>query len=155
MRIITKSVEETIGVGRWAGMLAKAGCCICLDGDLGSGKTHLTKGIALGLGVDEAITSPTFTIVQEYESHLPLFHFDWYRLEDEEELFAMGFSDYLRRDGVMVIEWAEHIASALPSDRLHIRLSYGEKENERILSMESFGKTSSKLLQGLKAKLEG
>ena len=93
--------------------------------------------------------------MQEYESHLPLFHFDWYRLEDEEELFAMGFSDYLRRDGVMVIEWAEHIAFALPLDRLHIRLSYGEKENERILSMESFGKTSLKLLQGLKAKLEG
>ncbi len=141
----TNNVEETVKLGELLGSFAQKGDCICLDGDLGAGKTHLTKGIAIGLGIDEEITSPTFTIVQEYESSLPLFHFDWYRLADEDELYAMGFSDYGRRGGVMVIEWAYNIPSALPKDYLHIRISYGESEDERVLCFEANGKRAQEL----------
>ncbi len=107
-----------------------------LVGDLGAGKTTLAKAIARGLGVSETLTSPTFTIVQEYETgRLPLYHFDVYRVNDEDELFEIGLEDYFHKGGVCLIEWADLIEDLLPEDVITINLSYGEGEGERICSI--------------------
>ena len=105
---------------------AEPGDIIALIGDLGTGKTALTKYIAEGLGITEEVISPTFTIVKEYRSgRIPLFHFDVYRLGSGEELLDIGAEDYLEDGGVSVIEWADIVADVLPADSLVIRLEYG------------------------------
>lgn len=147
MQIITHSVEETVQLGELIGSFLKEGMCICLDGDLGAGKTHLTKGIAKGLGISEDITSPTFTIIQEYDARLKLFHFDMYRLSDESELYAIGFEDYLKQQGVLVIEWSPIARRILPEDRLEIGMEYTEMANERRISFRSSGKKSQILVE--------
>lgn len=111
----------------------KAGDVIALTGDLGAGKTAMTRAVARGLGITSPVTSPTFTIVQEYEGgRLPLYHFDIYRVHDEDELFEIGFDDYLHGGGVCMIEWADLAEDLLPENTMNLRLSYGEGENERI-----------------------
>ena len=113
---------------------AVPGQVIALIGDLGAGKTTLTKYIAEGLGVTEHVQSPTFTIVREYYSgRLPLYHFDVYRIEDEEEI---GYEEYFYGDGLCVVEWADKIEELLPEDTKIIRLSYGGAEEERIAEDE-------------------
>ncbi len=120
---------EQFGVS--LGENAKEGTVIALLGDLGVGKTTLTKSIAKGLGVKEHITSPTFSIVKEYDSgRLPLYHMDLYRISDESELFYLGFEDYVYSKGVSVIEWADR-AEELPDDTMYIELSYGDGEEKR------------------------
>ena len=132
-RLILKNSEETDLLGkRIAGQL-EPGSVIALTGPLGVGKTALTQAIARGLGVTERLTSPTFTVVLEYETgRLPLFHFDVYRVNDPDDLFELGFEEYLHRDGVCVIEWADLIEDLLPEGCMRIDLSYGEGEDERI-----------------------
>ena len=111
----------------------KAGDVIALTGDLGAGKTAMTRAVARGLGINGPVTSPTFTIVQEYEGgRLPLYHFDIYRVHDEDELFEIGFDDYLHGSGVCMVEWADLAPDLLPENTINLRLSYGEGENERI-----------------------
>jgi ATPase, YjeE family len=111
----------------------RAGDVLALIGDLGTGKTTLTKYIAKGLGIDEVITSPTFTIVREYRSgRLPLFHFDVYRIEDPEEMFEIGYEDYFFGSGVCVVEWADQIMELLPEDAKIIYIDRGAQETERI-----------------------
>lgn len=111
----------------------KAGDVVALFGDLGTGKTTLTKYIAEGLGITEMITSPTFTIVCEYHSgRLPLYHFDVYRLESGEDMFEIGADEYFDGDGVCIVEWADKVAEVLPDETLCVFLEYGEKEGERI-----------------------
>lgn len=106
---------------------------VALVGDLGTGKTTLTKYIAEGLGIKERITSPTFTIVCEYHSgRLPLYHFDVYRLENADDLFEIGAEEYFYAGGVSVVEWADRVAEILPDDALCVFMEYGEKEGERI-----------------------
>ena len=108
------------------------GDVVALIGDLGTGKTALTKYIAEGLGVKEEISSPTFTIIKEYKSgRLPLYHFDVYRLGSGEELLDIGAEDMLEGDGACVIEWADIVADVLPEDSLVVSLDYGADENER------------------------
>lgn len=131
MEFYVKNIEETINLGFSIGKLLKSGDIICLTGDLGTGKTHITKGIANGLGVKEHITSPTFTIVNEYDSgRLKLYHFDVYRVSEPDEIYAIGFDDYIFSDGVSIIEWANYIEEILPNEYLHILiekdLSMGE-----------------------------
>lgn len=131
MEFYVKNIEETINIGLSIGNLLKSGDIICLTGDLGTGKTHITKGIAKGLGVKEHITSPTFTIVNEYDSgRLKLYHFDVYRVSEPDEIYAIGFDDYIFSDGVSIIEWANYIEEILPNEYLHILiekdLSMGE-----------------------------
>ena len=117
------SVEETTKLGISLGRLLNAGDIICLTGDLGTGKTHITKGIAQGLEITDYITSPTFTIVNEYDSgRLKLNHFDVYRVSDPDEIYAIGFDDYIFSDAVSVIEWANYIEEILPKDYLHINI---------------------------------
>src|SRR5215831_14773745 len=107
MILMSASLERTYALGRALGELARAGDVILLEGALGAGKTALTQGIGLGLGIAATINSPTFTILKEYEGRLPLYHFDLYRLDEPDELYELGFEDYFRGDGVCVVEWAE------------------------------------------------
>lgn len=124
------SEEDTRKLGLRIAEAAEPGDIVALIGDLGTGKTALTKYIAEGLGITEEVISPTFTIVKEYRSgRLPLFHFDVYRLSSGEELLDIGAEDYLDGNGLSVIEWADIVADVLPEDALVICLEYGEGDN--------------------------
>lgn len=124
MELIVNNIDETIAIGRQIGELAKAGDIICLTGDLGSGKTHFTKGIALGLNIRDDITSPTFTIVNEYDGgRLKLNHFDVYRVNDPDEIEAIGFDEYIFSEAVTVIEWANYIDVLIPEESLNISIT--------------------------------
>lgn len=129
MVIETNSPEETFELGRQLGQKASAGEVYTLIGDLGVGKTVLTQGIAKGLGIDEPISSPTFTIVQVYESgRIPFYHFDVYRIGDVEEMDEIGFDDYVYGEGLTMIEWANLIQEILPEHYSQITI---EKDLER------------------------
>lgn len=131
-RIAIKNTRETEAFGKELAAMAKPGTVIALVGDLGTGKTTLTKAIAQGLGVKEEVTSPTFTIVQEYKSgRLPLYHFDVYRINDTEEMYELGYEEYFYGDGLCVVEWADQIEELLPEDALRVYLEYGASSEER------------------------
>lgn len=110
------SVADTRRLGERLGHLLRAGDVILLTGDLGAGKTALTQGVGRGLGIAQTINSPTFTILKEYEGRAPLYHFDLYRIEDPEELLALGFDRYFEGDGVCIVEWAERAEVGEPGD---------------------------------------
>ena len=129
MVIETNSPEETFRVGKELGEKAYAGQVFTLTGDLGVGKTVFTQGLAKGLGIEEPVNSPTFTIVQVYEDgRLPFYHFDVYRIGDVEEMDEVGFEDYVMGDGVSLIEWADLIEEILPEKRTRILI---EKDLEQ------------------------
>lgn len=129
MVLETRSPEETFRVGMRLGQEAKAGQVFTLTGDLGVGKTVFTQGLAKGLGIEEAVNSPTFTIVQIYEGgRLPFYHFDVYRIGDIEEMDEVGFEDYVMGEGVSLIEWANLIEEILPDKRTEILI---EKDLEK------------------------
>lgn len=120
----THSPQETRALGAWLARQLKPGDVVCLWGDLGAGKSELTRGIAAGLGVTAPVTSPSFTIMNVYtDGTAPLYHFDWYRLESSEELYEMGMDEYLGGDGVAVVEWPGVCPDALPETRLDVTLS--------------------------------
>ena len=132
----SNSWEDTFNLGKRLGEAARAGQVYCLDGDLGVGKTVFTQGFAQGLGIEEPVGSPTFTIVNEYEGgRLPLFHFDLYRMDSPEELFDIGWEDYLARGGVCAVEWSENVAEALEADCLRVDIRRGERDNQRIITV--------------------
>ena len=129
MIIETFSTDETYEFGRKMGSEARPGDVYCLNGDLGVGKTVFTQGFAAGLGIREAVSSPTFTIVQEYDGkEMPFYHFDVYRIGDVEEMDEIGFEDYVYGEGVCLIEWAELIREILPDDFVSISI---EKDLEK------------------------
>ena len=129
MVLETRSPEETFRVGMRLGQEAKAGQVFTLTGDLGVGKTVFTQGLGKGLGIEEAVNSPTFTIVQIYEGgRLPFYHFDVYRIGDIEEMDEVGFEDYVMGEGVSLIEWANLIEEILPEKRTEILI---EKDLEK------------------------
>ena len=131
--VLLKNEADTRALGLKIADAMEPGDVVALIGDLGTGKTALTRYIAEGLGISGAISSPTFTIVKEYRSgRLPLYHFDVYRLGSGEELLDIGAEEMLEGDGACVIEWADIVADVLPEDALAIRLDYGENEGERI-----------------------
>lgn len=130
---ITSSQEETFDVGYELGKKAKKGDIFGLIGDLGTGKTILAKGIAKGLGINEEITSPTFTLLEVYEAAIPLYHFDLYRISDDSELENLFFEEYWYDDGVSVIEWAERAMKRLPNDIFIIKLEYTGKNRRKII----------------------
>ena len=123
MRIITKSEEETLRIGSVIGERLKPGDIINLNGELGAGKTHITKGIARGLGVDDYITSPTFIIVNQYEGRIPLYHFDVYRINDIDEMYEIGFDEYLYGNGVCIVEWGNIVDELLPGSAIRIDIN--------------------------------
>ncbi len=128
-----QNAEETEAFGLALAKRLKAGDIIAMTGNLGAGKTTLTKSIAAGLGIEEMVNSPTFTIVQEYRGgRLPLYHFDVYRVSDPDELFEIGYEDYFFGDGVCVVEWANQIEELMPEYTIWIDISYGKQEEERI-----------------------
>ena len=130
MEFIVDSVAKTINIGKKIGGLARSGDIICLNGDLGSGKTHFTKGIAKGLGISDNITSPTFTIVNEYEGRIKLYHFDVYRVNDPDEISEMGFDEYIFGEGVSVIEWSNYIKEIIPEECMNINIIKMPKEDD-------------------------
>ena len=137
--VITNSAAETRALGERLAKQLKAGDVILLEGELGAGKSELARGVARGLGVQETVTSPSFTILNVYVSgRLPLYHFDWYRLESDEELYELGMDEYLGGDGVALVEWPERCPDAVPEDCLLIRIE-AEGEQVRRITEETHG----------------
>ena len=134
MEYLSHSPEETEQLGEQLGRTLRPGSVVAYRGDLGMGKTAFTRGLARGLGCTCRVTSPTFTIVNEYSGALPLFHFDMYRLPDADALFDIGWEDYLDRGGVCAVEWSENVAEALPEDTVWVDLRRleGEDNGRRI-----------------------
>ena len=135
MEKVSNIPAETEALGEWLADRLEPGAVIAFTGDLGAGKTAFTRGLARGLGVAERVTSPTFTIVNEYEGRLPLFHFDMYRLGSSEELFDIGWEDYLARGGICAVEWSENIDDAL-EECIRVNIRRGEHDEQRILTIE-------------------
>ena len=132
MEFITNSPSETEAVGAALARALRPGTVIAYRGDLGAGKTAFTRGLARGLGVKEAVTSPTYTIVNEYlEGRIPLFHFDMYRLGSEDELFDIGWEDYLERGGVCAVEWSENVWGAM-ADAIVVTISRLSEDTRKI-----------------------
>ena len=122
MEYLSHSVEETEAIAEELGRRLAGGSVVAYRGGLGMGKTAFTRGLARGLGCRGRVTSPTFTIVNEYDGPTPLFHFDVYRLEDAEALFDIGWDDYLDRGGVCAVEWSENIAEFIPDDAVTVTI---------------------------------
>ena len=129
--VITNNPEETHRFGQKLARDLGAGTLIALTGDLGSGKTCLAQGICSGLEVKDYVTSPSFTLINEYQGRLPVYHFDFFRIDKPEETLELGCDEYFYGDGVCIIEWAEKIESLLPEDRIEIKIvRRGETERE-------------------------
>lgn len=139
--------QDTARIGKRLGEGLFSGAFIALYGGLGAGKTTLTRSIALSLGI-RGILSPTFTIVREYAGRIPLFHFDAYRLGDADELYAIGFDEYISRGGAIIMEWCENVADALPRERLEIHIQ-GSGDEPRCMRMAAFGAAHERLTEGL------
>jgi tRNA threonylcarbamoyladenosine biosynthesis protein TsaE len=138
---VTRSPAETHALAARVGLVLRAGDVVVLAGPLGAGKTAFTKGIAVALGVDEPVVSPTFTIVREYPARIPLVHVDVYRLDHVQELHDLGFDDLVGGDGVTVVEWGDRVRAVLPTERLDVTLDPGEDDDERTVSFEAAGST--------------
>lgn len=136
MEYITNHPDETEALGARLAQVLRPGDVIAYTGDLGAGKTAFTRGLASGLGVTSRVTSPTFTIVNEYEGgRLPLFHFDMYRLGSSDDLYDIGWEDYLGRGGVCAVEWSEIVDDALEDDAIRVDIRRGENDRQRIITM--------------------
>jgi len=147
--ITTSSPEETQDLGARLGELSRPGDIFLLIGKLGAGKTCLTQGIARGLGINEYAASPSFVVVRELYGRLPLYHMDFYRLENLEEIADMGLDDYFYGRGVSVVEWAEKGLSLLPPEHLLIEMSYISDTGRR-LKLKARGKRYNELVAKLK-----
>ena len=133
----TAGEEQTEALGVRLGQLIQPGAVIAYTGDLGAGKTAFTRGLARGLGIPDRVTSPTFTIVNEYEGgRLPLFHFDMYRLGSADELFDIGWEDYRNRGGVCAVEWSENVAEAMETGTIRVSIRREGDENSRVIGIE-------------------
>ncbi|MYV05441.1 MULTISPECIES: tRNA (adenosine(37)-N6)-threonylcarbamoyltransferase complex ATPase subunit type 1 TsaE [Furfurilactobacillus] len=153
--ITTKTDEETQAIGRHLAELVSAGDVILLDGDLGAGKTTLTKGLAAGLGIHRYVKSPTFTIIREYkEGRLPLYHMDVYRLENGGG-DDLGLDEYFNGQGVSVVEWSQFVKGELPAERLTIHLHRDESNiDRRTLMFDPQGEHYQKMTDKLEAQYD-
>ncbi len=137
MEYVSNSPVETEDLGAALAERLKPGTVVAFSGDLGAGKTAFVRGMARGLGISERVTSPTFTIVNEYEGgRLPLFHFDMYRLGSSDELFDIGWEDYLVRGGVCAVEWSENVSDAMEGDCIRVDIRRGAHDNQRLITIE-------------------
>ena len=147
--IIAKNEDETRKLGLELGRRAEPGQIIALIGDLGTGKTTLTKYIAEGLGITEVVSSPTFTVIKEYESgRMPLYHFDVYRVGDPDELFNIGAYEYFDGNGLCVIEWADLIEDYLPEERLDIKIKVVD-EDVRVFIIKPYGQQYEEMCEAV------
>ena len=135
MEYLSHSPEETEHIGEMLGRRLRPGTVVAYRGGLGMGKTAFTRGLARGLDCRDRVTSPTFTIVNEYDGATPLFHFDMYRLGSSDELFDIGWEDYLTRGGVCAVEWSERVDDAMPADTLWVDIARGTGESDRIITI--------------------
>lgn len=135
MTYITKNERETESLGERFAKSLKPGCIVALRGEMGAGKTVFVRGVAKGLGIDARVTSPTYTIVNEYNTTPPMFHFDLYRLGSADELFEIGFDDYLARGGICLIEWFENAEDEYSPD-IVVNIVYGEEEGTRSIDIQ-------------------
>ncbi|KXB72603.1 tRNA (adenosine(37)-N6)-threonylcarbamoyltransferase complex ATPase subunit type 1 TsaE [Peptoniphilus sp. DNF00840] len=145
--ISLNNLEETEKFGIFLGKNLNPGDVVCLNGDLGAGKTTLTKSIAKGLGIDDYVTSPTFTIVNEYYGKTDLYHIDTYRLDDKIDVDYLGFDEYFYSDGVTIIEWAEKIRDALPEEYMEINIK--SQDDKRDLEIKYLGNRFDELKEKL------
>ena len=139
LHTITRHADETHALGQRLGAVLRAGDVVVLEGELGTGKTVLAKGIAIGLGISEPVVSPTFTVVREYEAAIPLVHIDVYRLDHLQELHDLGIDDLLGGEAVTVVEWGDRVSALLPADRLAVVLEAGDADDDRAVSIEAAG----------------
>lgn len=140
MQYLSHSAADTEELGRRLAAVLRSGDVVAYRGGLGAGKTAFTRGLAAGLGCTARVSSPTFTVVNEYDGPLPLFHFDMYRLSGAEELFDIGWEDYLSRPGVCAVEWSERVEEALPGDAVTVTIARcPENENWRLITVEGVG----------------
>jgi tRNA threonylcarbamoyladenosine biosynthesis protein TsaE len=151
----TTSPEETFRFGQCLAKILSAGQVVCLIGDLGAGKTLLVQGMADGLGIADHVNSPTFTILNVYETSFPIYHFDLYRLEDAAELFDIGFYEYTEGSGLSIIEWADKFPDQLPDEYLWIEIISDLKSNngkidERIIQVHAHGAAYEHLCEELR-----
>lgn len=148
--IISTSAKETFGFGRKLGNVLQSGDLVALSGDLGAGKTCCIQGIAVGLGVQDrkAVTSPTYTLIHEYEGRVPLYHFDVYRLEQEEDLYDLGYEEYFYGNGVTFIEWADRITTFLPDEHLAIHLHIRQNQT-RCIHLRAYGEHYQQLVKAV------
>lgn len=135
MSFTTRSAMETQALGERLGIRLQGGEVIAFTGGMGVGKTAFTRGIAIGLGAGDVVSSPTFAIVNEYTGRLILEHFDMYRIENWEDLYSTGFFDYLDTNRVLVIEWSENIKATLPENAIGVDICQGRVEDERIITI--------------------
>ena len=149
LKLNTESVEETLQIGEQLGKLLDKGNIVCLSGDLGAGKTSFAQGIAKGLGVKDYVTSPTYTIINEYEGRLPLYRFDVYRLNDVEEMHELGYEEYFFSDGVVVLEWADMVRDIIPGERLWITILNTKGDNSREIIIEPTGGVYDNIVKGM------
>ena len=150
--ILSKSTDQTIKLGERLAKHLRKGDIFCLQGDLGSGKTTLIKGIAKGLKIaSEKVTSPTFVLMNAYEGRLPLYHFDLYRLEEIHEISSIGYEEFLYGDGVAVIEWAERLGALTPKEYLRIELAH-KGEDQRLIKIFPAGTRYSQLVDSLRGE---
>ena len=132
MTFTSHGEDETLEIGRALAGKLGAGSVVALYGTLGAGKTAFVRGLAQGLGLKSRVTSPTFTIVNEYGGALPLFHFDMYRLQSPDELFEIGWDDYLQRGGIIAVEWSENAGDYLPGDAVRVSIQKTGEHSRRI-----------------------
>lgn len=135
--ILSQSPEQTQAVAASLIPQLAAGSVLALHGDLGAGKTCFVRGLAIGLNVQQPVSSPTYTLVNEYHGDLPLYHVDLYRLEGADDVLDMGLDDYLEGDGITAIEWPERAAAALPSGAFHIQLEHGATADQRHITLDT------------------
>ena len=134
MKLLSSSVEETIAFGKEFAKKVGAGDIICLEGDLGAGKTHFVKGFASYFGIkQDAVSSPTFTLINEYEGTMSVYHFDCYRLKTVQEALEIGMEEYLYGDGVSIIEWPSKISSLIPEGAIKVEISHVSDNQRNII----------------------
>lgn len=135
---VTHSPEETAALAARMAEGLKGGEVLAFTGGMGMGKTAFTRGLVMALGAGDVVSSPTFALVNEYQGRLTVEHFDMYRVNSWDDLYSTGFFDYLETDCVLVIEWSENIAGALPENTIWVHIHRGEAENERVIVMEGW-----------------
>jgi tRNA threonylcarbamoyladenosine biosynthesis protein TsaE len=153
VELTSHTPQETERIGELVGSMLTRGDIIALAGELGAGKTTLVRGMAQGMGIEGSeVASPSFTLVNEYEGPLPLYHIDLYRLDDEEDLLGIDYEEYIRGDGAVVIEWADRIPRAVPAESLWIRLRYLDDERREI-TLQAFGDRYEKIVEELRRRV--
>jgi len=153
LKIKVNNIKETERLGYTLGKLLTGGEVICMTGDLGAGKTTMTQSIAKGLDVDDYVTSPTFTIINEYKGRCPLYHFDVYRINDVDEMYDLGYEEYFYSDGVSIIEWADIIKEILPQERLNIEINKKDGIDNREIIIHGNGEKYINIIKLLSEKI--